>query len=724
MLVDAFRQWSRHSLSNSVALSAARTALLSVFLIGGVSLAILWRTEHKAMKVDLDHHAQNAVVRVEVPLKVVADTLAELAKSPMFASALLDSGGRAAYARPFLENYHFPVAAANGLALCDLNGQLLAGTETLAECGAQEPEFGRVVGDGKPRQALLTVNGKQQWMFYQGITIPYTGSTEGLLVARVDLDQLLRPVPGELHLASVTVGPSASSDDIATGPIHVRRTEMFKGAAVVASGPLDVVVVAWPQSVGLKLLPLLVGYFIATLVLLVIILMRARLESKVLIEPLAALRDRAQEIAATKDLSLPIPKVGSDEVGQLADALGVMVAALRNAQEQQRASDARFRLIFEKSNEAIIFSYPDGRVDVANPAACHLFGYSEAELCALSRSGVMDTTDSRLPAALEERGRAGTFRGELNCRKGDGSTFPVEVVSTLFTDALGALRTTSLFRDISERKRQEEALRLSQSRFRSYFELGLVGMAITSPDKGWLEVNDQLCSILDYSRDELVTKTWVELTHPDDVAADLVQFERALNKETDGGAIEKRFIAKNGRVVWTTMSAKCLRKPDGSIDYFVAMVQDISERLAAERERQANNNRLATLSRNLVALQEATGGAWPRSCTSAPARIWPPSPSTWSPPPSRCTSATGSRSKNAWTTTAACSRTRPSASAKSAPTCVRRPSTTPAWWRPSKPTSAISRVAPASSSPSNTPARPSPRRRIWSRCCSASPRKR
>jgi PAS domain S-box-containing protein len=605
MALDAFRQWSRRSLANTFALRAAVTALISVLVVAGVSVSILLWTEHQAIKIALHHDAQTAVARVEDPLRVVARTLDELARSPMFATALLDSGGRAAYARPFLQNYHFPFAAANGLALCDLNGQLLAGSATLGECGADRPEFAQVLADGKPRQAWQVSNGRQQWLFFQGINFAYTGTTEGLLVARVDLDELLRPLPGELNLASVTLQPVAGPGDV-SAPANAQWIALFKGAAVVDAGPLALLVVGQPRSVWTKLLPLLGGYFLATLTLLVVIVLRARRDSRALIEPLAALRDRAQEIAEAKDLSLPIPKAGTDEVGQLADSLAIMVASLRTAEDQRRLSEARFRLIFDKSDEAILFAWPDGRIEAANPAACRLFGHSEAEFSALGRAGVMDTTDPGLPAALEERHRTGTFRGELRCRHADGRVFPVEIVSTLFLDALGTARTSNLFRDISERKRQEEALQQSEARFRSYFELGLIGMAITSPDKGWVVVNDELCRILGYSRDELVTRTWAELTHPGDLAVDLVQFERTLNKEINGGVIDKRFITKNGQIVWATMSIKCLRKPDGSIDYFVAMVQDISERVAAERERAESSRRLATLSHNLVAVQEAT----------------------------------------------------------------------------------------------------------------------
>ncbi|HEY0545533.1 MAG TPA: PAS domain S-box protein [Pyrinomonadaceae bacterium] len=136
--------------------------------------------------------------------------------------------------------------------------------------------------------------------------------------------------------------------------------------------------------------------------------------------------------------------------------------------------------------------------------------------------------------------------------------------------------------DVTERKRAEEELRQSEERYRSYFELGLIGMAITSPTKGVIEVNDELCKILGYARRDLLQKTWAELTHPDDLSADLTRFDRVMAGEIEGYSIDKRWIRKDGQIIDATISVKALRRADGSVDYFVALVQDITVRKFAE----------------------------------------------------------------------------------------------------------------------------------------------
>src|ERR1700726_4420645 len=166
-------------------------------------------------------------------------------------------------------------------------------------------------------------------------------------------------------------------------------------------------------------------------------------------------------------------------------------------------------------------------------------------------------------------------------------------------------------RDITERKKFEEALLASGERFRGYFELGLIGMAITSPTKGCVEVNDEICRILGYERSELLKLTWAEMTHPDDLSADVANFQRVLSCEIDGYSMDKRWIRKDSSVIHTSMSVRCVRDADGSVDYFLALLQDITARKEAEEAlvnaRNSLEQRVAERTSQLLIANEELG---------------------------------------------------------------------------------------------------------------------
>jgi len=130
----------------------------------------------------------------------------------------------------------------------------------------------------------------------------------------------------------------------------------------------------------------------------------------------------------------------------------------RRAEEALRESEEKYRNLIENSIDAVLFTAPDGSVYAANAEACRIFGMTEEELIRAGRNGVVDLSDPRLAPALEERTRTGRFRGELRFRRKDGTVFPGEISSALFADRDGAVRATMIIRDISERKRTEEAL--------------------------------------------------------------------------------------------------------------------------------------------------------------------------------------------------------------------------------------------------------------------------
>ncbi|MGA8893349.1 MAG: PAS domain S-box protein [Anaeromyxobacteraceae bacterium] len=131
------------------------------------------------------------------------------------------------------------------------------------------------------------------------------------------------------------------------------------------------------------------------------------------------------------------------------------------------------------------------------------------------------------------------------------------------------------------------------ARLRAVFDSPAIGVALTGPDKRWVEVNDPVCEMLGYSRDELVRTTWGELTHPDDLAGDVAQFDLLLAGGISRYSMDKRFIRKDGSVLWTLLSVNCVRRPAGKVQFVVAILIDIGQRKKAEEALRDSEARMA-----------------------------------------------------------------------------------------------------------------------------------
>ena len=183
----------------------------------------------------------------------------------------------------------------------------------------------------------------------------------------------------------------------------------------------------------------------------------------------------------------------------------------------------------------------------------------------------------------------------------DGTRFPSELSSALVKDASGkAVAIINVLRDITERKQAEQALRQSEHRFRNYFEQSLIGMAATTLDGHWIIANDRICEILGYSREELFQRTWPELTHPEDLAKDVEQFNRLLKNEIENYTLDKRFVRKDGSVVYTTINIRAFRKEDGTIDHIVGLMEDITARKEAEEALRHSHDELKAIYDGMV----------------------------------------------------------------------------------------------------------------------------
>jgi PAS domain S-box-containing protein len=144
---------------------------------------------------------------------------------------------------------------------------------------------------------------------------------------------------------------------------------------------------------------------------------------------------------------------------------------------------------------------------------------------------------------------------------------------------------------ITEQVEARRALADSEARFRATFESAPVGLAHVAPDGRWLRVNEAMCRILGYRADELTTKSFQDTTHPDDLAASVARVEQIRHRKFDRYDADKRYLRKDGAIVWGRLTVSCIRKSDGSIDYFVTVVEDITARKQAEEELRRSEER-------------------------------------------------------------------------------------------------------------------------------------
>ncbi|HEX8259207.1 MAG TPA: PAS domain S-box protein [Rubrobacteraceae bacterium] len=129
------------------------------------------------------------------------------------------------------------------------------------------------------------------------------------------------------------------------------------------------------------------------------------------------------------------------------------------------------------------------------------------------------------------------------------------------------------------RTRAERALRESEERFRATFEQAAVGVAHVAFDGSWLRVNQKLCEIVGYTREELLERTFQDITHPDDLKTDLEHLDRLRTGEISRYSMEKRYFRKAGSMVWIELTVSLVRAASGEPEYFIAIVEDITERI-------------------------------------------------------------------------------------------------------------------------------------------------
>ena len=174
----------------------------------------------------------------------------------------------------------------------------------------------------------------------------------------------------------------------------------------------------------------------------------------------------------------------------------------------------------------------------------------------------------------------------------DGRKFPVEVSSVVLDGDDGQQRAFVMLRDITERKRAEEALRDSEERFRVTFEEAPVGMVICVGDGVIVKANRALCRMSGYSEEELVGRHVRDLAHPEDRELSGPFVEKFLGGEIPSFSVEKRYIRKDGQPFLAQAITAAARGPDGKIAFGLGVVEDITERKRVEQEKLDMERRL------------------------------------------------------------------------------------------------------------------------------------
>lgn len=136
----------------------------------------------------------------------------------------------------------------------------------------------------------------------------------------------------------------------------------------------------------------------------------------------------------------------------------------------------------------------------------------------------------------------------------------------------------------------EQALRESEELYRSTFDLAAVGIAHVSPNGQWLRVNKTLCKIVGYSEEELLKMRFQDITHPDDLGTDVAETEKVRTGALDTYSMEKRYIRKDGSLVWVNRTVSAARHANGQLKHFISVVEDITERKVAEDARRASDS--------------------------------------------------------------------------------------------------------------------------------------
>ncbi|MDT0688290.1 PAS domain S-box protein [Salegentibacter sp. F188] len=242
-----------------------------------------------------------------------------------------------------------------------------------------------------------------------------------------------------------------------------------------------------------------------------------------------------------------------------------------------KESEEKYRAFFETSPDGILLTEPSGKIHAANPAACSIFQMTEEELCRAGRSGVVDGNDPRLSVVMKERERTGNGHAELTMLRKDGSKFPAELTSAVFTDAFGEVKMSVIIRDISDKKKAEEEIRASKENYELLFQYSpLPNIIYDQKTLEVLDVNQAAIKHYGYSREEFLSMSILDLRPKEDVPDFLKFIKKELTTDQVIGSASSVHLKKDQTRIEVEVWAYSLMFKERRC--ILSVLQDITER--------------------------------------------------------------------------------------------------------------------------------------------------
>lgn len=270
----------------------------------------------------------------------------------------------------------------------------------------------------------------------------------------------------------------------------------------------------------------------------------------------------------------------------------------KEAEERLRASDKKYRSLFEQASDAILVTDLLGNFIDVNSTLCKMLGYSREELLQMNVSAVIQADDLRQrPLISSWLPQGAHVDNERRIVAKDGTVRDVEAnVKRIDEDILMAI-----VRDVTEFRKAQRQLQISEAKFRSAFAYSAIGMTIVSLDGKWLQVNREFCNIIGYPEEELLGRQFRDFTFPDDISANERLFKEAVRGEIETYRLEKRYIHRDGSVVWVNLNVAMIKDDEGNALYCVSQVDDITnEKKAKETLMISQANLRATINNTSI----------------------------------------------------------------------------------------------------------------------------